>query len=122
MGCEQCSCGSGQLYEACCGRLISGAASAATAEQLMRSRYSAYTLRDEVYLLKTWHASTRPPSLSFSDAPQWRGLKVLKLTELTVEFVARYKMNGKAEKIHEKSRFIQESGEWFYLDGELKDS
>ncbi len=93
---------------------------AATAEQLMRSRYSAYTLCDEAYLLKTWHSTTRPPSLSFSGSPQWRGLKIVASAESTVEFIARYKVNGKAEKMHEKSHFIRENGEWLYLDGEVK--
>jgi SEC-C motif-containing protein len=116
----QCPCGSKQLFERCCGRLLSGEALATTAEQLMRSRYSAYTQGDEAYLLKTWHSTTRPPKLSFSDSPQWRGLNVIASAESTVEFVARYKVNGKAEKMHEKSRFIREKGEWFYLDGELK--
>jgi len=85
----------------------------------MRSRYCAYVLGEEGYLLKTWHSSTRPATLSLSDSPQWRGLKIIGSTESTVEFIARYKVNGKAEKMHEKSRFIREDGEWRYLDGEL---
>lgn len=115
-----CPCGSEQLYKDCCGRLISGEKLADTAGQLMRSRYCAYVLGDEGYLLKTWHPSTCPAKLDLSDSPQWRDLKIIDATESTVEFVARYKVNGKAEKMHEKSRFVREENRWLYLDGELK--
>ena len=58
-----CPCGSGRAYAACCGRLHSGAENAASAETLMRSRYSAYVLKLEDYLLATWHPDTRPRQL-----------------------------------------------------------
>jgi SEC-C motif-containing protein len=94
----------------------------------MRSRYSAYVLGVESYLLQTWHPSTRPASLSLNqdDAPQWIGLKLVATqggmqndTEGSVEFVARYKVNGKAHRLHEISRFVKEQGRWFYLDGDV---
>jgi SEC-C motif-containing protein len=94
----------------------------------MRSRYSAYVLGDESYLLATWHASTRPSQLNLAEEGpvKWLGLKVINANddqiynEGTVEFVARYKVNGKAYRLHELSRFVRENGVWFYVDGEIK--
>lgn len=113
----------------CCGQYLSGQQRALTAEQLMRSRYTAYVVGNENYLLETWHPSTRPGSLRLEQAtsPKWIGLDI-KATkqgeendnEGTVEFVARYKVNGKAERLHEVSRFIKEQGKWYYLDGNIK--
>ena len=94
----------------------------------MRSRYSAYVLNDESYLLETWHKKTRPQTLDLSkqEPLKWIGLKVLSHTididsphAANVEFVARYRVNGKAEKIRELSRFLKEDGHWFYIDGDL---
>lgn len=92
----------------------------------MRSRYTAYVLEDESYLLATWHADTRPHSLHFDQTPRphWLGLKVMSRrmldeTHAIVEFVARYKINGRAFRIHETSRFEQVVGRWYYRDGEL---
>ncbi len=91
----------------------------------MRSRYTAFTQGHETYLLATWHASSRPVSLELDEAPapKWVGLQVLRVeqqdgTHALVEFVARYKVNGRAFRLHEISRFVLESGKWFYLDGE----
>lgn len=94
----------------------------------MRSRYSAYVLAREDYLLRTWHPSTRPQSLDFDNAEMinWLGLKIIR-TEAggpddeqgVVEFVARYKMGGKAHRMVEISRFVRENGHWFYLEGTL---
>ena len=93
----------------------------------MRSRYAAYVLGLTDYLLQTWHASTRPASLQDdANAPplKWLGLKVLHDKQLdnsnaSVEFIARYKVNGKAEKLHEHSRFVREQGQWWYVDGDF---
>lgn len=123
-----CPCGSGQAYVACCGPLIDNGALPATAEQLMRSRYSAYVLLREDYVLRTWHASTRPAQLGLPDAGpvKWLGLKILRCTaggaperEAMVEFVARYQVNGRAERLHEVSRFRREAGQWQYVDGQI---
>jgi SEC-C motif-containing protein len=91
----------------------------------MRARYSAYVLKLEDYLLATWHASTRPANLDLSsDAGKWLGLEV-KCFEVqsadaaTVEFVARYKLAGRAQRLHELSRFVREEGRWFYVDGDF---
>ena len=92
----------------------------------MRSRYTAYVLKDAAYLLSTWHASTRPALLDLvADDARWLGLKIVKHEHLDkhraiVEFVARYKVAGKAARLHETSQFIFENGYWFYVDGELE--
>ena len=92
----------------------------------MRSRYSAFVLGLEEYLLATWHPDTRPAGLELDAAPspQWLGLVVKSYTPLddshaTVEFVARYKLNGRAFKLHETSRFERVGGRWLYVDGEV---
>ena len=131
-----CPCG-GAAYATCCGPFIEGAALPQTAEQLMRSRYTAYTLRNEPYLLSTWHSSTRPadPILSSDEKLQWLGLEVksgLRLRQRKaaaqpdedfVEFVTRLRANGRGQRLHELSRFVREAGEgglrWFYVDGEF---
>jgi len=84
----------------------------------MRSRYSAYVEHNESYILDTWHASTRPETLSLKSDPavKWSRLKIINSTDNTVEFMAWFKINGKADKLHENSRFIHEKGRWFYLD------
>lgn len=93
------------------------------AVSLMRSRYSAYALKLESYLLATWHAGTRPVKLDLAaDNTKWLGLEVKKHPRgsadiATVEFVARYKIGGRAGRLHEVSRFVREDGRWFYVDG-----
>ncbi len=117
-----CHCGTGRTFENCCAPLIAGEQSAPTAEALMRSRYSAYAEHDEAYILSTWHASTRPQSLSVNEdsAVQWIRLKVMQCSQDTVEFMAWYKLNGKAHKLHEHSRFIYENQRWYYVDGDTR--
>jgi SEC-C motif-containing protein len=130
-----CPCG-GPALAACCGPYLAGEAIPPTAEALMRSRYTAYTLGNEAYLLATWHASTRPsePIVSEEERLQWLGLEVKSALRLrqrkaesddlnrdTVEFVARFKVNGRAQRLHEISNFVREPAEgglrWFYVDG-----
>jgi SEC-C motif-containing protein len=118
-----CPCG-GADYAACCGRYHDGAA-APDVEALMRSRYSAYVLKLEPYLLATWHDSTRPAALDLAnDNTKWTGLEIRNHSlesadRATVEFVARCKIGGRAARMHEVSRFVREGGRWFYLDGEF---
>lgn len=120
-----CPCGSGALYQDCCEPYHLSLA-APSAEKLMRSRYSAYVLGLEEYLLDTWHPSTRPQYLNLAnDRTKWLGLEVKRLEpndeSAIVEFIARYKINGKAEKLHETSRFKRIAQRWFYVDGEFED-
>lgn len=120
-----CECGVGSVAT-CCRPIHAGSKKAETAEQLMRSRYTAYCLRDELYLLSTWHPSKRPDSLQLnSDQPtKWLGLDVLQHVPngdtATVEFIARFKEGGgPAFRLHEISRFVREGGQWFYVDGDI---
>jgi SEC-C motif-containing protein len=115
-------------YEACCGRYHAGALhlQAPSAEALMRSRYSAFVQQRLDYLLATWHPSTRPSSLGPDTASlKWLGLEVRRHTPIdadhaSVEFVARSKLGGRAERLHELSRFVREGGRWFYVDGDTR--
>jgi len=133
-----CPCG-GPSLAACCGPFIAGDALPPTAEALMRSRYTAYAQRNEDYLRATWRPSTRPdePIIDENEKIQWLGLEVKSALRLrqrkadlpdnpecdTVEFVARFKIGGRAHRLHEVSRFVRESDadggapRWFYLDG-----
>ncbi len=116
-----CPCGLPDFAK-CCGSFISGQQLPATAEQLMRSRYSAYTMADEAYLRASWHASTRPvDAIVHDDGAKWLGLDVKRHVqhgdEATVEFVARYRIDGRAHRMHEVSRFLREDGKWYYVDG-----
>ena len=121
-----CPCGSGRPYAACCGPWHAGprALRAPTAQALMRSRYSAFVLGLRDYLLATWHASTRPAGLE-PDPPglKWLGLQVRQAREdgdrATVEFVARTRLAGRAQRLHEISRFVREDGRWYYVDGDF---
>lgn len=121
---DACPCGSGCRLADCCGRYHAGAA-APDAEALMRSRYSAYALVLEDYLLATWHPSTRPAALDLDAAsPRWLGLEIRRHTPsgddtAIVEFVARYKLGGRAYRLHETSLFVHEDGRWYYVDGEF---
>lgn len=124
-----CPCGNNLRLSACCGAIISGAHTATSAEALMRSRYTAYALGDADYLLKSWHPDTRPERLE-RDAlihSRWIGLAVKRhacedASHATVEFVARYKVGGRAHRLHETSRFVREDGQWLYVDGDLHDT
>ena len=101
-----------------------GEAAAATAEQLMRSRYSAFVVGDPAYLLATWHSTTRPRSLDLDPSLRWTGLDVLASSgggllaaDGTVEFRAAFLHDGGAGSQHEVSRFRREDGGWRYVDG-----
>lgn len=91
----------------------------------MRSRYCAYVQGREDYLLATWHASTRPAVLNLGaePPPKWLGLEVKTATttddRATVEFVARCKLGGRAQRLHEISRFVRENGCWYYVDAAI---
>jgi SEC-C motif domain protein len=124
-----CPCGrttaKGQplILDACCGQYHACQA-APDAESLMRSRYSAFVLGDVPYLLDTWHRSQRPPGLTLEVGAKWLGLEI-KQHRMTgadsaeVEFVARFRVGGKAIRQHELSRFVREEGRWFYVDGDV---
>lgn len=124
----ECPCGSGGSFKTCCGPYLAGKP-APDALALMRSRYSAYVLADEAYLLATWHAGTRPGGLGLSEdgQPSWLGLSVKRHSptgpdSAEVEFVARYRVGGRGHRMHEISQFLREAGCWYYVRGELRHS
>ncbi|HWD81129.1 MAG TPA: YchJ family metal-binding protein [Kribbella sp.] len=113
-----CPCGQDLPYAACCGRLHRGEATAATAEQLMRSRYTAFVMHDAAYLRRTWSPATRPAAIDFDPDRRWTGLEILGTTggspfhtEGTVEFNAHHNTGVQ----HENSTFTREAGEWVYV-------
>lgn len=117
-----CFCGSHQIFELCCNKYITNQALAENPEQLMRSRYSAYVLKNESYLLSSWHNTTRPESLELTnDSTQWMGLKIITTSNVTVEFAAYFTQDtlnkDKIYALMEKSHFIKENN-WQYLNGE----
>ena len=121
---RRCPCGTALPYAECCGRLHDGTATAATAELLMRSRYSAFAVGDPGYLLATWHPTTRPRELTLDPSVRWTGLEILAAsrgslldTDGMVEFRAHHLVNGVAGAQHERSRFVREDGRWVYVDG-----
>ncbi len=108
----------------CCGRFIEQCQLPPDALHLMRSRYTAFVLENEAYLLRTWQADFRPSSLAFEAGAKWLGLEIKDLTQTgmregyetaEVEFVARARVAGKANRLHERSRFVCEEGQWLYV-------
>lgn len=130
-----CPCGgmpAGATYEQCCAQYIDAGRTAPSAEHLMRSRYTAYTLARTDYVAATWHPDTRPDPLKLEapDAPhgiRWLGLKVhtfrdIDDTHAEVRFTARYREAGRAYRLTETSRFVKENGRWLYVDGIIEDT
>ena len=121
---EACPCGRGAVFAACCGRYLGTGVPAPDAESLMRSRYTAFVRGDVAHLLATWHSSHRPASLELDGGVKWLGLdlkqrKVLDDSHAEVEFVARSRIQGRGQRLHERSRFVRENGHWFYVDGDI---
>ncbi|WP_434777084.1 YchJ family protein [Neisseria sp. Ec49-e6-T10] len=119
-----CFCGSTKIYEQCCAPFHFGLKNAQTAEELMRSRYSAYVQKLDQYIQKTWHPSSRPVVIENAEPHlKWLGLTIVQTyscsdTEAYVEFVACYRVGGgPAQKMQELSRFVYEQEQWFYIDG-----
>ena len=123
---DVCPCGSGTAYTDCCQRFWATQQKSNTAEQLMRSRYTAFVLEKAQYLVNTHHADFRSPDelkalkQSFKGI-KWQGLEVI-TTDLgqaedetgVVEFKAYFKSLGKSQVLHESSLFVKEQGQWFY--------
>ncbi len=122
-----CPCSQGS-YASCCGRFIDNGNIPATALELMRSRYTAFVLRNAHYLKATWHPDTLPEDVISEDDVKWTGLTILNHHHdiqddiATVEFIARFKVGGRAHRIHEISHFermFDAAGQhrWYYVDG-----
>jgi SEC-C motif domain protein len=119
-GSADCPCGGGR-YADCCAPYLRREAWPATAEALMRSRYTAFALADAEYLLRTWHPRTRPGSLDLDDR-RWEGLQIVDRVDGTpddlmgiVGFVARWSADGRHGSLSERSAFVRRGGRWVYL-------
>lgn len=131
---EICPCGrevAGKplFFHQCCGQYLDHLETtpAPDPESLMRSRYSAFVLERERYLLDTWSSAHRPPSLEFDSQTKWLGLsikfkKMLDAQHGEVEFVARFRLNGRATRLHENSLFEYTSGRWYYVAAQVNDA
>ena len=124
---QLCPCESGKAFEHCCQPYLKQTRDAPTAEALMRSRYTAFTLLDEDYLRYSWHPDTCPKTIHLNKETTWLGLKIIKTVAGNiddkngeVEFVARSKNNGKASRLHENSRFGRFNNRWVYIDGKYR--
>lgn len=127
-----CPCGAPEIFGKCCGELLSGKRKAATAEQLMRSRYSAFVTRDANYLLATL-APEKAPRFDLeqikADRSEWFGLEIITTNKGSildqhgiVEFIARFREQGRDHTLHEISRFERRNGNWLYIDGEFPET
>ncbi|MGJ8674196.1 YchJ family protein [Rubritalea sp.] len=126
---SDCPCGTGLSYNDCCRDFHTGKAQPKTAEQLMRSRYSAFFFRLPDYLVSTQHPDTREPSLrkeldAMLPTIMWRSLKILSSSKGgpedkkgKVEFTAEYHEDGELQEMYEHSRFRRLRGMWKYVDG-----
>ncbi|MFE3517872.1 YchJ family protein [Streptomyces sp. NPDC059166] len=119
-----CPCGLPAAYGECCARYHTGAA-APTCEALMRSRYTAFAVRDAGYLLRTWHPATRPAVLDLDPLTRWDRLEILATTEGTafhttgtVTFRAHWTDGDGPGSLYEKSRFVRHEGAWVYETAE----
>ncbi|MGK2879910.1 MAG: YchJ family protein [Mycobacterium sp.] len=126
---DSCPCGAGAVYGACCLPLHVGEHEAETAEQLMRSRYSAIALGEREYVWRSWHPRTRPEEMTPRDEVEWTGLEVVDAVaggagddHGEVEFRAHYRGYSRTGTLHERSRFAVRARRWFYVDGDVIDN
>jgi SEC-C motif-containing protein len=126
-----CICGLGESTDTCCGPIIEGKRKAETAEQVMRSRYTAYGLGAIDYILDSLHPDhrvdvDRKATEAWSKGAEWKGLEIVS-TEAggptdeqgKVEFIARFEVKGVAQTHHEKAQFARHDGDWYYVDGDV---
>ena len=122
---QPCPCGTGQAYDACCGRLHRGTAQAATAEELIRSRYAAYAVGDLDHVFRTWHPRTRPDDLGPDPELIWTRLEIVEVLageanddHGVVEFRASYRTPTGDGVLHERGGFERRRGRWVYVETE----
>lgn len=117
----KCPCNPEKDYKNCCQKAHTNINTVSTADQLMRSRYSAFVLANIDYLQKSHHSSTRPSKKEkkeievWTKSVNWLKLEVLNSTTNTVEFKAFFMENGAINAIQENSKFCKENGYWVYL-------
>jgi SEC-C motif-containing protein len=126
-----CPCGSGNPFASCCGPVLAGKQAAASAEMLLRARYTAFTRVDMKYIERT-HASQTRGQLDLDGMQQWarsaewQRLEILHIengetgdTDTEIEFKAHYRLHGKDCVLHEIGEFAFKQNQWFYVDGRL---
>lgn len=123
---DPCPCGTGDSFARCCRPLVVGDRQAHTAEELMRSRYSAYAAGNSEYLWRTWHPRTRPATLGPDTGIEWLGLEVVDVVAGgpdddtgEVQFRVHYRDGRRTGTLHERSRFAVRARRWFYVDGDV---
>ncbi len=128
---SSCPCGTGLAYEECCGPIIEGTQSALRAEQLMRSRYTAYAIHNIGYLYSSLHPEHRKDydeksTRKWAESSQWHNLEILDArggeegdTEGTVEFKAAFTEGGTRRVHHEIASFKKDGGRWYFVNGNL---
>ena len=128
---QTCPCGSDLTLDACCGRYLRGEQQPATAEMLMRARYSAYVLADVDYIVnthdpKTVHEVDRAQTEAWAKSSKWLGLEIVSKerggtddSDGVVEFVARYLLGGGVQTHRERALFRKHEGRWVFVDGQL---
>jgi SEC-C motif-containing protein len=126
---DLCPCGSAVSYDKCCRPVIQGESAAKTAEQLMRSRYSAYVKKELGYILTSLHPDHRAgydenSTKTWAESAEWHGIKILKTTkggeqdnDGQVEFVVSFTEKGTKQEHHELSTFKKENGNWYFTTG-----
>lgn len=122
---ESCLCGSGNTYSTCCQKVHLDHAAASTAEELMRSRYTAFALEKSSHILKTWVENKRPKALNFDDHPvTWIHLTINSSKDGQpenstgqVDFTSTYIENGQLCTLSEISNFKKIDSLWYYVDG-----
>lgn len=130
---DKCPCGSGKEYGACCAPIIKGKMQAATAEALMRARYTSYVVGAIDFIIDTCDRGENVPDIDrratedWSRESTWHGLKVLRCEkgdeaddEGVVEFEADYTLHGMRDRHHETATFKRVDGKWLYETGALK--
>jgi len=127
-----CPCGSTKPYADCCLPLISGKQQAVMAEQVMRSRYTAYVKKEMTWLCDSLHPDERAGyddtgSRAWAERAEWHGIKILRTTkggpedqDGTVEFVVSFTENGTAQEHHELSSFKKTGGRWYFVNGKVQ--
>jgi SEC-C motif-containing protein len=128
---DPCPCCSGKSYGDCCNVFLGSTTPARTAEQLMRSRYTAFVLEKALYLVETHYPQSREQDelkalKKTFKGMMWTGLEIVAATAGTasdnqgeVEFIAHFKSLGKVGRLHERSRFNKENNQWLYVDGDI---
>lgn len=124
---DSCPCCSGENFGLCCKMIIDDISLATSPIQIMRSRFTAYVIRNENHLLRSWYIQTRPETISFPHDSIWLDLRILNHSvdtatneKGTVSYIARFIEDGKLISLTENSNFILSNGKWYYVDGEVE--